>query len=84
MAKKLESVLTPQLFELTTKSGHKFLGGSSVIIGDNTYDMATLTETQHRYVIGQLNEQGLNAAFAGCAIFKAERVPIYEEAFGGQ
>lgn len=70
------------MVELVTECGWKFWASSEVIIGDKCYDMETLTEKQKRFVSGKLNEQGLNAAYAGRAVFKAEGIPTYEEAFG--
>lgn len=70
------------MMELVTKDGWKFYASAEVTINGETYDMDELTETQKRYVSGKLNEQALNAAFAGKATVKVNDLPTFEEAFG--
>ena len=70
------------MVELVTKNGWKFNDSSSVNIRGTTYDMETLTEKQRSFVAGKLNEQALNAAYAGKATVTVHGLPTYEEAFG--
>lgn len=69
------------MVELTTKSGWHFFAGASVCIGEEEYDMDELNEEQRRLVGGKLQEQLLNASFAGEVTFRAEGLPDLEAAF---
>jgi len=69
------------LIELVTEQGWHFFSSAEVLIGDKRYDMDELTEEQRRYVSGKLEEQALNAAFAGKVRFKAKNLPEYEGLF---
>ena len=69
------------MVELVTKSGWKFNSGAFVQIGDKYYDMDELTEAQRRFVSGKLQEQFLNASFAGRVTFEAQGLPQFEDVF---
>lgn len=72
------------MVELVTEDGWKFWASSEVIIGDKCYDMEKLNPTQKHFVAAKLNEQAMNAAFAGQIKFEAVDIPTFEEAFGGE
>lgn len=69
------------MIELITEQGWKFNSSAFVHIGDKCYDMDDLTEGQSLFVSGKLQEQALNAAFAGKATFTAKGLPSLEEVF---
>ncbi len=67
--------------ELVTEQGWRFFASSEVMMGDKRYDMDDLSDEQRLYVSGKLNEQALNAAFAGRARFRAENLPELDGLF---
>lgn len=69
------------LVELVTPSGYKFWGESLVTIDGKDYPLDEMNEAQRDYVMTRINVNGLNAAFAGRAEFRAEGLPAFEEVF---
>ena len=69
------------LKEYTTRNGYKFWGESFVVIDGKDYPMDEMNEEQREYVGTMLNVQGLNAAFAGRRVYRAEGLRPFEEVF---
>lgn len=67
------------MVELVTAQGWKFNSCACVNIGGTYYDLDEMTPEQKRNVMGALNVQGLNAAYAGKAVFTAKGIPSVAE-----
>ena len=69
------------MHKLVTEQGWEFNAQSFVNIGGKYYDMDEMTPEQRNCVGALLNVQGLNGAFAGKAVFRAEGIPPLRELF---
>lgn len=69
------------MHELVTADGWAFHAQSFVKVRGKYIDLDDLNERQKNYVAAMLNVNGLNAAYAGRALFQAEGLPSFDEVF---
>jgi len=70
------------MVQLTTPQGWTFNSAAYVKVGDKWVDVDELNAQQKQYVATKLNEQALNAAYAGKRVYHPETpLPLAEEVF---